>query len=144
MSEVNTHESAENNGGGQEHAFTVKAIWRVFWFLLLITVIEVVWGMKISHHISEKWINAVFFLSMTLVKAYGIVAYFMHLRYEVKNMIRSILIPLLLFIWFVVAFCADGTSWFTLRSRYSPHDAEKARTEKPAEQPASQPEGTLK
>lgn len=125
MSDVNTHEA------GQAHTSTVTTahIWKIFWILLAITMVEVVWGMKISHHISYKWVNALFFLSMTFVKAGYIVAEFMHLRYELKNMLRSVLIPLLLFIWFVVAFCVDGSSWWTLRDKYLPGDkAEKAKT----------------
>jgi cytochrome c oxidase subunit IV len=107
---------------------TIKRIWRVFWILLVITIAEVAWGSMVSHHIPEnlKWINPVFFLFFTFLKAGYIVAEFMHLRYEVTNMIRSILIPLSLFIWFVVAFLADGDSWLNLRARYSPRDAQKA------------------
>jgi cytochrome c oxidase subunit 4 len=117
---------------------STRTIWRVFWWLLAITIVEVVWGMKVSHTISEKWINAIFFLSMTFAKAAIIVAYFMHLRYELKYLIRSVCIPLLLFVWFVIAFCVDGTSWLNLRSRYEPHTPEKAKTETPAS------EGVLK
>ena len=138
MSEVNnTHEVPHEH----EPTMSIARIWRVFWILLIITVVEVVWGMKISHHIPEplKWINAVFFLSMTFVKAGYIVAEFMHLRYEVTNMIRSVLIPLLLFIWFVVAFLADGDSWLTLRSRYSPRDPQKAKVEEAAQPAAAEP-----
>ena len=135
MSEVN---NTHNHDVPHEHeaGMTTARIWRVFWILLIITVIEVVWGMKISHHISPKWINAVFFLSMTILKAGYIVAEFMHLRYEVTNMIRSVLVPLTLFIWFIVAFLADGDSWLNLRNRYAPHDRELAKpaaVEKPAE-----------
>lgn len=138
MSEVNnTHDVPHEHEGG----ISTARIWRVFWILLIITVIEVIWGMKVSHHISPKWINAVFFLFMTFLKAGYIVAEFMHLRYEVTNMIRTILIPLSLFIWFVVAFLADGDSWLNLRARYSPRDPQKAKTEeaRPAAEPAAEP-----
>jgi cytochrome c oxidase subunit IV len=74
-------------------------------------------------------VNALFFLSMTFVKAGYIVAEFMHLRYEITNLFRSVLIPLLLFIWFVVAFCMDGASWSDLRDKYLPGDKyEKSKT----------------
>jgi cytochrome c oxidase subunit IV len=136
MSEVNT----PGNNHASESTMTTARIWRVFWILLAITVVEVVWGMKVSHHIPYKWVNAVFFLSMTFVKAGYIVAEFMHLRYEITNMIRSVLIPLVLFVWFVVAFCMDGDSWLNLRSRYSPRDVEKAKVE----EAAPREPGTLK
>jgi cytochrome c oxidase subunit 4 len=120
----NTHEVIHEH----EKTMSIARIWRVFWILLIITVVEVIWGMKVSHTIPEayKWVNAIFFLSMTFVKAGYIVAEFMHLRYEVTNMLRSVLIPLLLFIWFVVAFCMDGDSWLNLRKRYAPGDQPKA------------------
>jgi hypothetical protein len=56
-------------------------------------------------------------------------------------MIRSVLIPLLLFIWFVLAFCFDGASWLHLRQAYSynPNDKQVNQTEK-----AVPAEGTLK
>ncbi|HTJ15025.1 MAG TPA: cytochrome C oxidase subunit IV family protein [Dinghuibacter sp.] len=135
MSEVNTH--AHDVPHEHEEGMTTKKIWRVFWWMLLITVFEVFWGMRVSHHFAAgyQWVNALVFLSMTLVKAALIVGEFMHLNYEVKNLIRTILVPLTLFIWFIVAFLADGDSWLNLRNRYAPHDREKAPTEvaKPAE-----------
>jgi cytochrome c oxidase subunit 4 len=134
MSDVNTHEANHSHGT----TITTAHIWKIFWILLAITMVEVVWGMKVSHHISYKWVNALFFLSMTFVKAGYIVAEFMHLRYEVTNMLRSVLIPLLLFIWFVVAFCLDGQSWWNLRDKYLPGDKpEKAKTE--VEAPSESP-----
>lgn len=141
MSEVTTsqaHEVPHEHEGGM----TIKRIWHVFWYMLVITIIEVIWGMKISHHIAAhhlEWVNAIFFLSMTFAKAALIVAEFMHLRYEVSNMIRSICIPLLLFLWFIVAFLADGDSWLNLRNRYAPHDQEKAKTEEPAKPADAEP-----
>lgn len=108
-----------------EHSHdNTKRIWTVFWILLVITVVEIAWGMKVSH-ILPKWINAIFFLSLTFVKAGYIVAEFMHLKHELKNMILTILIPLLLFIWFVIAFCWDGGSWLTLKKEYKGNNTEK-------------------
>ncbi len=147
MSEAPSHgHDAAGHDAGHGHqgtTMTTKRIWTVFWILLGITLVEVVWGMKVSHTIPHQyeWLNPVFFLSMTFVKAGYIVAEFMHLRYEVTAMIRSVLIPLLLFIWFVLAFCFDGASWLHLRQAYSynPNDKQATQTEQPA--PA---EGTLK
>ncbi|HYD19861.1 MAG TPA: cytochrome C oxidase subunit IV family protein, partial [Flavipsychrobacter sp.] len=55
-------------------------------------------------------INSLFLL-LTIFKAGYIVAVFMHLGDEVKNFIIMILIPLTLFIWFIIAFLADGNFW---------------------------------
>ncbi|MEO7768835.1 MAG: hypothetical protein ABIS01_15500, partial [Ferruginibacter sp.] len=42
-----------------------------------------------------------------------------HLGDEVRNLIMTIVVPLCLFIWFIVAFLWDGDSWKNLRNRYN-------------------------
>ena len=88
----------------------VGRIWKVFWILLVVTVAEVVLGMFFSHAMPKALI-AFFFLALTLFKAGYIVAVFMHLGDEFKNFLITMLIPLTLFIWFIIAFLADGTFW---------------------------------
>ena len=58
---------------------------------------------------------------LTLAKAYYIVSVFMHLGDEIRNMIMTIVVPLLLFIWFIIAFIVDGNSYKNLRNRYDKH-----------------------
>ena len=53
---------------------------------------------------------------LTLAKAYYIVSVFMHLGDEIRNMIMTIIVPLMLFIWFIIAFLWDGNSWRNLRN----------------------------
>ena len=53
---------------------------------------------------------------LTLAKAYYIVSVFMHLGDEIRNFIMTIVIPLLLFVWFIIAFLADGNSWRNMRN----------------------------
>jgi cytochrome c oxidase subunit IV len=55
------------------------------------------------------------FISLTLVKAYYIVSEFMHLKYEVKILIWSILVPIILVIWFIIAMFTEGGSVFHLK-----------------------------
>jgi len=54
---------------------------------------------------------------MTLAKAYYIVSIFMHLGDEIRNMIMTIVVPLMLFIWFITAFIYDGNSYKNLRNK---------------------------
>jgi cytochrome c oxidase subunit IV len=49
---------------------------------------------------------------LTLVKAFYIVSEFMHLKYEVKIMIWSIILPMALVIWLIIALIAEGGSVF--------------------------------
>ena len=53
---------------------------------------------------------------LSLAKAFYIVGIFMHLGDELKNLIMTICVPLMLFIWFIAAFLMDGSSWKTLRN----------------------------
>jgi cytochrome c oxidase subunit 4 len=93
----------------------IGRIWKVFWLLLAVTVVEVVLGMFFSHSI-PKGILVTLFLALTLFKAGYIVAIFMHLGDEVKSFISLVLIPLTLFIWFIIAFLADGSFWLHMNT----------------------------
>jgi cytochrome c oxidase subunit IV len=55
------------------------------------------------------------FIGLTLVKAYYIVSEFMHLKYEVKILIWSILIPIIFVIWLIIAMFTEGGSVFHLK-----------------------------
>lgn len=55
---------------------------------------------------------------LTLAKAFYIVSVFMHLGDEIRNMIMTIVVPLMLFVWFIAAFLWDGNSFRTLRNEY--------------------------
>lgn len=69
---------------------------------------------------------------LTLAKAYYIVSVFMHLGDEIRNMIMTIVVPLMLFIWFIAAFLWDGNSFRNLRNRYDVYKKEQTleRTER--------------
>jgi len=88
----------------------VKKIWRVFWLLLVVTVVEVILGMFFSHSL-PKALVVFFFLALTLLKAGYIVSIFMHLGDEFRDFIATVLIPLFLFVWFIIVFLADGSLW---------------------------------
>ena len=55
---------------------------------------------------------------LMLAKSFYIVAYFMHLKHEIKNMIMTIIVPLTLFIWFIIAFLADGAFWLHINQYF--------------------------
>jgi len=67
---------------------------------------------------------------LTLAKAYYIVSVFMHLGDEIRNMIMTIVVPLLLFIWFITAFIYEGNSYKNLRNTYDLHFKETTMPEK--------------
>lgn len=104
-----------------EHTGGTKRIWRVFWVLSALTIVELALGYFL-YAMGDK-IGYVSILStkvviglLTLAKAYYIVSVFMHLGDEVRNLIMTIVVPLILFVWFIIAFLADGESWKNLRN----------------------------
>jgi len=106
-----------------EHTGSTKKIWKTFWLLSAITVVELAIGLTIYNIHKGEHPNATLVLMfkgvvciLTLAKAYYIVSIFMHLGDEIRNMIMTIVVPLCLFIWFIIAFLWDGTSWRDLRN----------------------------
>jgi hypothetical protein len=102
---------------------STKRIWKTFWLLSVITIIELAIGLAIYNIHKGPNPNAslvLFFKGMvcilTLAKAYYIVSVFMHLGDEVRNLIMTIVVPLALFVWFIAAFLWDGGSWKNLRN----------------------------
>ncbi len=106
-----------------QHAEGTKKIWKTFWLLSVITLIELGIGLAIYNIHKGEHPNAMlvlFFKGMvcilTIAKAYYIVSIFMHLGSEIRNLIMTIVVPLSLFIWFLAAFLWDGDSWKKLRN----------------------------
>lgn len=109
-----------------EHSDNTKIIWRTFWILSALTIIELTIGLTIYTIHKGANPNATLVLAfkgmvciLTLAKAYYIVSVFMHLGSEVRNLIMTIVVPLCLFVWFIAAFLWDGNSWKNLRNRYN-------------------------
>jgi cytochrome c oxidase subunit 4 len=119
--------TAELKGG--KGSFDTKAIWRTFWILLGITVFELIVAIVYyeTHFFPKHILNGVFVI-MTLAKAFFIVAEFMHLGHEIRNLIMTIAIPACLFIWFLIAFLWDGGSYHDLRMRYDRYQYEQSKT----------------
>lgn len=128
-----THDQPHGTHGetahSENHGFDTKAIWRTFWILLIITCIELVVGMFIAPlfpHTTKVWFN-ILYIIFTAAKAFYIIAEFMHLKHEIKNMIMTIAIPSLLFIWFIGAFLWDGDSFKSLRHNLDPYKKESQK-----------------
>ena len=125
-----------------EHSGSTKKIWRTFWILSVLTIIELVIGLVIYNIHKGENPNATLVLAfkgmvciLTLAKAYYIVSIFMHLGDEVRNFIMTIVVPLVLFVWFIIAFLSDGNSWKNLRNTNAgsrPYTEQKVEQHAPA------------
>ncbi|HPQ21870.1 MAG TPA: cytochrome C oxidase subunit IV family protein [Saprospiraceae bacterium] len=84
--------------------------------LAVITVVEVFIALYGKGYIVEGvhwnhfWMGSLMVV-MSLVKAYFIIFIFMHLKYEMPGMVRSILFPTLLLVWAIIAFLMEGKYW---------------------------------
>jgi cytochrome c oxidase subunit IV len=96
----------------------VKSIWKITWILSAITIVEVAIGLFCYYRGINKTIPNIGFIVLTILKAGLIVSYFMHLGDEVKSMISTILIPMVLFVWFIIAFLADGGYWLKMNTLF--------------------------
>lgn len=110
------------------NAAAISEIKKVTIILSVLTLIELVlgfWMMTIQSETFRLAIKGVIVILM-MAKAFYIVAYFMHLKHELKNLIMTIIVPLLIFIWFITAFLWDGNSFRNLRNDYDPHFKEQS------------------
>ena len=96
----------------------VKSIWAVTGYLTIITIVEVGLGLMAHNWGVPKALLITIFLILTLVKARFIVARFMHLGDEIKSFFITMMIPLALFIWFIIAFLYDGNWWLHQNATY--------------------------
>ncbi|MEO0897697.1 MAG: cytochrome C oxidase subunit IV family protein [Bacteroidota bacterium] len=51
------------------------------------------------------------FIILTLFKAFYIVAYFMHLKHEIRRLAVTIVLPFLFIIWLIIGMMIEGTFW---------------------------------
>jgi len=85
-----------------------KTLWRVFWYMLAITIFELVIG---SMAPSQGWSGTlgikILFIGLTIVKAGFIVMAFMHLGHERTFMKYAILAPYMIFISYTIFIILD-------------------------------------
>jgi cytochrome c oxidase subunit IV len=84
----------------------IKKLWTVAGILGLVTGLEFAVAFGVPHEMKDLRIWT--FILMTIVKAAYIVGEFMHLRYEAKVLLWSILIPMVFVVWMLVAFVYEG------------------------------------
>ena len=118
-----TNDTHAEHGGG-----AIAEIKKVTIILSVLTIVELILGFWMIGMKSEALVLGVkgTIVILMMAKAFYIVAYFMHLKHEVKNLIMTIVVPLSLFIWFIIAFLADGNSFRNLRNTYNPYFKEQS------------------
>lgn len=94
----------------------VSAVWKSTYLMAGVTAIEV--AIALIHfyffHDTPKSYIVGFMIIATLIKAFYIVAEFMHLKYEKKAFILSLTVPLIFLVWALIAFSVEGAYWHSL------------------------------
>ena len=80
-------------------------IWKTFFILVGITAVEFVFVFFMDAGTLRNSI----FIVLTILKAFFIVAEFMHLKHETKGLIWTILVPVALLVWLLVALITEGS-----------------------------------
>lgn len=90
----------------------VKTFLTVTFILFFVTLIEYGIAFTIPHE--YKWVRIVLFISLTIVKAYYIVAEFMHLGHENRPFRRAVIFPIVFLFFFIFIMLYQGGVIFDL------------------------------
>jgi cytochrome c oxidase subunit 4 len=90
----------------------IKKIWMTTLYLGLATGIEFIAAFTME----SGPVKTILFVLLTFFKTFYIVGEFMHLKYEVKVLIWSIVLPVSFICWFIGAMLTEGHSVEVLRT----------------------------
>ena len=112
MSEHNVH-TTEDHGHGDHEGMSKGRIWKVFFILLFITVIEFIIALYLKPHgyfgTHAVLIGNSLYIALTLLKAFYIVAYFMHLKFEKLGLQLALTVSFIFIIYFIVLMLVEGS-----------------------------------
>jgi cytochrome c oxidase subunit 4 len=99
-----------------EYTAAKKIALKTIIILAVVTVVEVMIALTGKGYIIEGWhapklIMNTLMIGMSLYKAYLIVFEFMHMKYEARGLMLSVLLPVCLLIWAIIAFLYEGNAW---------------------------------
>ena len=117
-----------------------ESIKKVYWGLILlaiVTLVEVFVSLLGKGHIISGvedylwliYLTGLIIIVLSIYKAYFIIYEFMHMRYEVKGLAVSVLLPTALLIWAIIAFFQEGDSWKQRRDQINDKNKEKVDTQ---------------
>lgn len=98
---------------------SIKDVYKGLALLAGVTLVEVFFsllgkGYIISGAENYRWliiIASLAILVLSIYKAYFIIYEFMHMKYEVPGLARTVLLPMGLLIWAIIAFFWEGNDW---------------------------------
>lgn len=108
---MSNHENIATAHDHDHGGMDKKGIWRVFFILLALTALEFLIALGFVHHwgILQKGVLVnVIYIVLTLVKAFYIIAYFMHLKFEKSGFIVCVGIGFIFIVYFIVLMLIEG------------------------------------
>lgn len=95
--------------------------------LAVVTLVEVFIALYGKGHILggslPTWFMYIAMISLSMYKAYFIIGEFMHMKYEVRGLAFSVILPTALLLWAIFAFLQEGNSWGERRTNVNERDA---------------------
>ena len=107
---------------GHSYTESKKIATKTISILAVITIAEVIFALTGKGYIINgfhmpHWLVGGVMIVMCVVKAYLIIYEFMHMKYEVPALVKTVLIPTLLLVWAIIAFTYEGSYWQNARSK---------------------------
>jgi cytochrome c oxidase subunit 4 len=96
-----TEEHVEHTDAPQDMK---KKIWKTFWILLALTLVDIAIYFIFGHSMAKNWT----FIILGVVKAYFIVGIFMHMQFERKWLPYLIVTPMVLVLYFITLMVIEG------------------------------------
>lgn len=93
---------------GEPHGTVYQRIWRPFLILLVVTVAEFIVALAIPDSLMPKGYKNGLYIVLTIAKAFYIVSFFMHLRFERAGLIYAIVVPLAFIVALIAAMFAEA------------------------------------
>ena len=119
--------------GHRSYEESKKFVFKGLWLLAAVTLVEVFISLVSKGYLIAGledigWLGAVFALGiivLSIYKAYFIIYEFMHMGAEVRGLRLTVLMPMLLLVWGVIAFFQEGNSWKERRQLIKDKNAEE-------------------
>ncbi len=104
---------------GHSYEESISKVYKGLVLLAVVTLVEVFFSLLGKGHIipnfeDMSWVPYVIgfiIIVLSVYKAYFIIYEFMHMRYEAKGMAMTVLLPMLLLVWGIIAFFQEGAMW---------------------------------
>ena len=109
--------SNHDSHSAEHHHDVIAEIKKVTIILSVLTIVELVLGFWMIDITSEGLRLAIkgAIVILMMAKAFYIVAYFMHLKFEKLGLIYAILVPLMFIIFFIIWMLYEGNFWMHIR-----------------------------